>query len=84
MAAPVVTQGIDTRQVPVEATPANQTIPLRRSQRQTKSTFDGHQTLRYELGDFEAIGAFQQSSCYSFSKPHDNNKSVAERGYYKL
>ena len=42
VAAPIATQGIATRQVPIEATPANQTISLRRSQRQTKSTFDGH------------------------------------------
>ena len=41
---PIVTQQVPiaTRQVPVEATPTNQTLPLRRSQRQTTSTFDGH------------------------------------------
>ena len=44
---PTVTQGIVTQQVPIvtrrlpiEATPTNQTLPLRRSQRQGKSTFD--------------------------------------------
>ena len=42
VAAPIATQGIVTPQVPIEATPTNQTLPLRRSQRQTKSTFDGH------------------------------------------
>jgi len=42
VAAPIATQGIVTRQVPIEATPTNQPLPLRRSQRQTKSTFDGH------------------------------------------
>ena len=42
VAAPIATQGIVTRQVPIEATPTNQTLPLRRSQRQSKSTFDGH------------------------------------------
>ena len=49
VAAPTTTQGIAnqqvpiaTRQVPIEATPTNQPLPLRRSQRQTTSTFDGH------------------------------------------
>ena len=42
VAAPIATQGIVTRQVPIEATPTNQTLPLGRSQRQSKSTFDGH------------------------------------------
>ena len=42
VAAPIATQGIVTQQVPIEATPTNQTLPLRRSQRQTKSTFDSH------------------------------------------
>ena len=41
--APTATQvPIATQQVPIEATPTNQTLPLRRSQRQTTSTFDGH------------------------------------------
>ena len=41
VAAPIATQGTVTRQVPIEATPTNQTLPLCRSQRQTKSTFQG-------------------------------------------
>ena len=41
-AAPIATQGIVTQLVPIEATPTNQNPPLRRSHRQTKSTFDGH------------------------------------------
>ena len=42
VAAPIATRGIVTQLVPMEATPTNQTPPLRRSHRQTKSTFDGH------------------------------------------
>ena len=42
VAAPIATQGIGTQLVPIEETPTNQTLPLRRSQRHTKSTFDGH------------------------------------------
>ena len=38
LAAPIVTQGAVTRLVPIEATPTNQTSPLCRSQRHTKST----------------------------------------------
>ncbi|KAJ7389130.1 hypothetical protein OS493_033454 [Desmophyllum pertusum] len=39
---PAVTQDTITQRTPAVTTPTTQTQPLRRSQRQTKSTFDGH------------------------------------------